>query len=403
MKLQPPKGESQLIMEQIKSESLICRLFNRMILLRSLLICHVSLIVCLNSLSAQKISLESAVYQGVVWRHTPKLTTKTGEGISGQELGIRFQTLGRRDWQVWQRYPSLGGVFACFQLGENAHERAFGLLPWLNVPILRAAWFSAHFRISTGLAWVTKPYDWWNNPGQNAIGSHWNNMTQFRLAAEARLSAHTRLLLGGSFTHFSNGGMSLPNYGINVLSGWVGATWSPKPLRKADFKAAGTSRKLGGRRLGGLLQGGFSAIQIATFDGPKYPVWSGSAAVLYRFNKLHRASFGLDYEQNKAIYAWGLHSTRFDDEAAARQGATRLALFLGEEFLFGDLGIQLQLGRYFGGKYNAFVPKSLYSKLSIRWYLPESIPTPVRPFLGATLKTHAFTAEYIAWNLGLAF
>ncbi len=399
MKLQPPKDENQLKMKQNKCESFIYRT----ILLRSIWICSVSLIIASYALSAQNIALEAAVYQGIVWRHTPKLTTKTGEGIRGQELGIRFQTLGRRDWQAWQRYPSMGASLTHFQLGEYTHERAFGLLPWLNVPLVRADWFQACFRIGTGLAWVTKPYNWWDNPNQNAIGSHWNNMTQFRFAAEAQLNTHTRLLLGGSLTHFSNGGTSLPNYGINVLSGWLGATWSPKPLRKSDFKAAGTSRKLSGRRLGGLLQGGFSAIQIATFDGPKYPVWSGSAALLYRFNKLHRASFGLDYEQNKAIYAWGLHSIRFEDEAAARQGATRLAVFIGQEFLFGDLGIQLQAGRYFGGKYNAFVPKQLYSKLSMRWYLPEKIPSPVRPFLGITIKAHAFTAEYIAWNLGLTF
>lgn len=379
------------------------RLLCRMFLWRSMVTVIVGLFAFSHSLSAQNIALETAIYQGVVWRHTPKLSTQTGEKVSGQELGVRFQTLGRRDWQVWQRYPALGVSATHFQLGEGSHERAFGLLPWLNVPILRTAWFSAHFRIATGLAWVVRPYDWWDNPGQNAIGSHWNNITQFRLAGEARLNGHARLLLGGSFTHFSNGGTALPNYGINVLSGWLGATWSPQAIRKTDFKAAGTSRKLEGKRLGGILQGGFSAIQIATFDGPKYPVWSGAAAAFFRFNKLHRASIGLDYEMNKAIFAWGLHSTRFDDEAAARRGATRLAVFLGEEFLFGDIGIQLQAGRYLGEKFNAFVPKKLYSKLSMRWYLPEKIVTPVRPFLGITIKAHAFTAEYIAWNLGLAF
>ena len=351
---------------------------------------------------AQHISVESSGYRGVVWRHTPKLTTQTGESISGQELGIRFQTLGRSSWHAWQRYPSMGFSLAHFQLGAEDHKSAFGMLPWLNVPLFRAGWFSANFRIGTGLAWVARPYDWWTNPSQNAVGSHWNNMTQFRLGGEAAVSTHLKLLLGGSFTHFSNGGTTLPNYGINVLSGWLGAAWSPQALRKTDFKAATESRKTVERRIGGLLQGGFSAIQIATIDGPQYPVWSGACAVFYRFNQLHRASLGLDYEMNKAIYAWGLHSVRFEDEAAARQGATRLAFFVGEEFLFGELGIQLQVGRYLGEKFNAFVPKKLYSKLSIRWYLPEHITNPIRPYIGITVKAHAFTAEYIAWNVGIS-
>jgi hypothetical protein len=361
------------------------------------------LALCLSPLHAQQISLEAAIYQGTIWRHSPKLTTQTGEAINGQELSIRCQTLGRRSWQAWQRYPSMGAALAHFQLGNGSHERAFGLLPWLNIPVLRAGWFTANFRVGTGIAWVTQPYNWWDNPNQNAIGSHWNNMTQFRVGAEAVLNPQTRLLVGGSFTHFSNGGAALPNYGINVLSGWIGATWSPRAVSKTDFKPATTSRKRIVRRLGALLQGGFSAVQIATFDGPKYPIWSGTGGVFYRFNKLHRFSIGLDYERNQAIYTWGLHSARFADANSARQASTRLAVFIGEEFLFGDIGIQLQIGRYLGEKFNTFVPKQLYSKLAMRYYLPESIASPVRPFLGITLKAHAFTAEYIAWNVGLAF
>ena len=235
-------------------------------------------------LLAQQISLEAAAYQGSIWRHTPKLTTTSSEGVSGQELGIRFQTLGRRDWQVWQRYPSLGAAITHFRLGEGSHGQAFALLPWLNVPVVRAGWFSANFRIGTGLAWVARPYNWWDNPVQNAIGSHWNNMTQFRVGMEAALNTHAKLILGGSFTHFSNGGSSLPNFGINILSGWLGATWSPRSLRKTAFKAASNSRKLGSKRIGGLIQGGYAAVQIATLDGPKYPIWAGGASILYRFN-----------------------------------------------------------------------------------------------------------------------
>lgn len=277
------------------------------------------------------------------------------------------------------------------------------MLPWLNVPIFRKDWFAANFRVGTGLGWVARPYDWWNNPYQNAVGSHWNNLTQFRLGAEAKLSKQFKLLAGGSFTHFSNGGTALPNFGINVISAWLGANWSLRPLQKADFRPANASRKTTSKRIGGLLQAGYTSVQVATFDGPKYPIWVASGSLSYRFNQLHRASFGMEMEKNMAIYEWGLHNVLFADEKAAARGSTRLALFLGEEFLFGDLGIQVLTGRYLGKKYNAFVPKAFYNKLSMRYYLPEKLRFPLRPFLGVTLKAHAFTAEYISWNLGFGF
>lgn len=361
-------------------------------------------LVCMGSgVAGQRMALEAAVYQGSVWRHTPKLRTQTGEVIGAQELGVRVQMIGLRDWHAWQRYPSLGVSAAHFELGTGNHGHAFAAIPWLNVPVFTSGRMRVNFRVGSGAAWVSNPYNWWDNPQQNAIGSHFNNITQFRLGSEARLNAHANLLLGGSFTHFSNGGIALPNFGVNILSAWVGATWSPKPLKNEMYKPAGGSRKNIAQRWGGLFQTGYAAVQIATFDGPKYPVKAAGVSLFYHFNRLHRASAGIDYEMNVGVREWGLHSALFADEAAARRGATRLAWFVGEEFLFGDIGIQLQAGRYFRGKFNAFTAKQLYSKLTMRYYLPAVFAPGFRLFAGITLKAHAFTAEYMALNAGFAF
>jgi hypothetical protein len=181
---------------------------------------------------AQIPAIETTLHGGAVWRHTPKLTTRTGELLWAQEIGVRFQTTGRRDWEAWQRYPVLGVSLVHFHLGQYSHGDAYGLLPHLSVPIVRAGWFTAFFRLGTGLAWVTKPYDSFDNPGQNALGSHWNNITQFRLGGEARLDAHFRINAGFALNHFSNGASALPNLGVNLASGYLGLVWSPQPVRE---------------------------------------------------------------------------------------------------------------------------------------------------------------------------
>ena len=354
-------------------------------------------------LAAQKISLDASVYAGSVWRHTPKLSTQTGERIGGQELGFRLHTTGQRDWQAWQHYPALGFAWAHFTLGEGSHGHAFSLLPYLSMPLLRAGHWSVDFRVGTGLAWVTRPYDWFRNPRQNAIGSHWNNITQFRLGAEFRATPQLRFSTGGSMTHFSNGGTALPNFGVNIFSGWAGAAWLLQPLKKEDFQPANSSKQQVARRLGAQIHGGLAFLEIASFDGPKHALWSGSAAGYYQINRSNRALLGMDYEFNRAIYAWGLHSTRFSDKAAARQGSTRVAIFAAEEFLFGEISIVLQAGKYVGKNINQYVPKSSYAKLSARYYFPALFGSDLRPFAGISIKAHKFTAEYISWNLGLSF
>lgn len=352
------------------------------------------------TLCAQKTALETSTYLGGVWRHTPKLNTQTGEWLGGQEIGIYFQTAGRRNWQAWQRYPALGVSASHFRLGEGSHGRAFGVLPYLRIPLFRAGRFAGHFRVGTGLAWVTRPYDWFDNRGQNAIGSHWNNITQFRLGAEYRADARLRISLGGSMTHFSNGGSALPNFGINIFSGWLAASCFLQPFRESEFLPASAEKRSVGRRWGAQLQGALALLEIASFDGPKHAVWNTSAAGYFQINRTNRLLLGADYEFNRAIFVWGVHAARFADEQSARQGATRAAVFVAEEFLFGEIAIVLQAGRYVGKDINQFVPKSTYAKLSARYYLPGIGAT--QPFVGISIKAHKFTAEYISGNVGVS-
>lgn len=351
--------------------------------------------------SAQSPAIELVVHGGAVWRHTPKLTTRSGEILMGQEIGLRFQMTGRRDWHAWQRYPVLGASLVHFQLGEGSHGQTFGLLPHLSVPLVRRGAFTAFFRLGTGLARVSRPYDYFSNREQNAIGSHWNNITQFRLGAEWRLGGHLRLQTGAALNHFSNGASALPNFGINIPSAFMGLAWSPAPLRETDFQPAQTSKRPE-RRWGGTLQFNFANIEYGIFDGPKYAVPGGSAAIFYHFNRISRLLLGTDYEFNHAIYDFGLQSAEFASAAEARHGATRLAIFIADEFLFGAIGVQLQMGRYVGADMNRFVLKRNYSKLTTRVYLPRLFGTALRPHLGVTLKAHATTAEYISLNAGLA-
>ena len=182
----------------------------------------------------------------------------------------------------------------------------------------------------------------------------------------------------------------------------MGLTWSPKPIREEDFLPAQTDKRAL-RRFGGILQTGLAIQEFGVFDGPKYPVWAAAAAGYFHFNQVNRAHLGLDYEFNKAVYEFGLYIADFESESEARKGSTRLAVFIADEFLFGNVGVQLQMGRYVGKNLNRYVLRKNYSKLTVRVYAPPLFKTSLQPNIGITLKAHATTAEYISLNAGLAF
>lgn len=347
-------------------------------------------------------AIETAIYHGFLFGHTPKLTIQTGQAIRGVEAGLRVQTNGQRAWQAWQRYPAFGLSVAYFELGERSHGAAWGLLPHLSVPVLRSRRWLVSFRVGTGLGYVTRPYDYFSNPDENAIGSHGNNFTQFRIGAEYRLSEHWRLQVGGAFSHFSNGSSALPNYGVNLPAGFVACAWSPRGIREQDFLPPTPAEKPE-KRWGSLVSASLARIEYAIIDGPRYPVWGLSGAGYFQLNRVNRLLAGAEYEYNRAVFAFGLRTSEFKTKDEARLGATRLAATIADEFLFGNLGVQVLAGVYTGGRINRLISHPWYSKLTVRYYLPPLFRTALPGHFGISLKAHQTTAEMITLNAGLVY
>jgi hypothetical protein len=362
----------------------------------------------LSQAAAQKpqrvsLAIEASSCRGFLWGHTPRLTIRTGHLVLGYELGLSWPTYGRRDWEVWRCYP-LWGVSACyFNLGEGAHAAAWGILPHLTVPIWRHHRWLTAFRIGTGVGYVIRPYDSFKNPAENAVGSHWNNLTQFRLGCTYRFGPRWRLQAGAMLSHLSNGAAKLPNFGINLPAYFFSLSGSPGGIDESQFRSAAAPNRAE-RRWGALLCGSFAQVEYAIVDGPKYAVWSASAGALFHLNRLNRLTLSLEGEYHPAVAEFGLQTGGFLSARAACSGAHRLAIAPGAEFLFGPVGIHVQAGIYTGSaNINRYVPAPWYSRLSLRGYLSPIRGTNIRPCAGIALKAHRVNAETIALQVGLAY
>ncbi len=353
--------------------------------------------------AASSLAIQGEVSRGFLWGHTPRLTIRTGHLVLGYELGLSWSTRGRREWEAWRSYPLWGGSACYFHLGREAHGAAWGVLPHLTIPVWRHHRWLTFLRIGTGVGYVTHPYDSFSNPKENAIGSHWNNLTQFRLGCAYRLNRYWLLHAGAMLSHFSNGATKLPNFGINLPAYFFSMSSSPARQEAAPFLPA-NSPNLAERRWGMLLSLGFAQVEYAVIDGPKYAVWSASAGALFYLNRLDRLTLNLEGEYHSAVAEFGLQTGGFLSARVARSGAHRLALAPGAEFLFGPLGIHLQAGVYVGSvNINRYVPAPWYSRLAVRGYAPPLGHTAVRPWVGVALKAHRVNADMIALQVGLAY
>ena len=372
-------------------------------LLSLLSLCFLS---CLSSplLSAQDLkgySLETNFQYGWIIKHREQILFNTKSKSKGIDLHFRWKTYGRKDWQHWHRYPEFGVTLSFFDFGNKEElGRAIALVPNFQLPLIQTDRFQFAFRIGLGLAYLDTTYDLIDNPKNNSISAHLNNITTLAFKLRWQWRPKWAITGGGKLTHYSNGATTLPNLGLNVGAINLGIHYTPNPLEKADFIMHEKDRTAK-RKFGFNAHLDFAYHEFASLGGPKYPIYIASLGLSYHLSKINRLVVGLDYEYKKAVYYFGLHTFDFATEKEARRRAGRYMLFLGDEVLFGNWGLYLQFGAYISK--NSFLkPYPVYNRLAIRYYLPPIKKAKTRLYIGANLKSHIIIAEYVALGIGAA-
>jgi hypothetical protein len=135
-------------------------------------------------------------------------------------------------------------------------------------------------------------------------------------------------------------------------------------------------------------------------NGPLYPIYVASAWGSKRWLSKNKAFAGIDYSYHGDVAAY-LHNNNLavGDE---RWQSSKSAVFAGNEFLFGRVGLVFQLGAYIKQAYLKKDP--LYQKVGANLYLVQKEKGTLKElFLSVFLKTHQTVAEMGELGLGVGF
>ena len=195
--------------------------------------------------------------------------------------------------------------------------------------------------------------------------------------------------------------LRLPNYGINIPALTLGVKYTPNPIVKEDYIRHNTSNKPE-KKFGASITSGITYKEISSAGGPSYPIFSLTGAGMYYLSKTNRASLGLEYEYNRAAYVFGYHVFQFNNEQEARRRSNRIMLFVADEFLFGRIGLMIQMGFYLT-KQPILAPYPIYNKWGFHYHFKKIGNSSTRFFIGTQIKTHIYIADYISFNVGATF
>lgn len=273
-------------------------------------------------------------------------------------IALTWQTNGKDLWQQRYRFPKFGIelFYSWFDNKENLGYN-IGLVPIFEIKSKNP---NKHFRLKFGMgaSYFNKPFDPVTNPNNFYIGGHYTNMSIASIFWTKTLSSKLKLTYGFASIHCSNGHTTLPNAGMNILTGHVGLRFESLH-EKIQMPITDDNKKYSYALKLGLGMHQFGSTTKAV-GGPRYPSYHISFWTSIPRKQIHlwQLGFTLAYYTSFYDYIKSQEVYKSDERLKACTGV----IFGGHEFVFGKFSFSTQAGIYV---YNPFFIKQ--KKIEQSW------------------------------------
>lgn len=333
--------------------------------------------------------ITGATYQdGFVIVHSSKIRHLKGVQPIGAEVNLQYQTTGKKYWHQLYKYPRLGISLLALDYREPTLGKSLAASVYINKLVYNRPKDQVSLRLGTGLAYFSNYFNSRTNATNNVISAPLNAVIQTRIEYDRKISGKLSVLTAVGINHYSNGGNSKPNLGINIGTLSVGLNYySHRSFVPETQEIPPLPRK---HSL--TISGSAGIKQRNDFDTVQYTIKSVAVSVLRQVNQKSTVLLGLE-----GFYDPSLIPRRNWDPRLS-PGSTpdikRVALNVGHELAIGKLGFGTYVGWYAYRPYKSDAP--LYQRLEMRYPITRNI------YVAAGLKLHdVIKADVIEYRVGV--
>jgi hypothetical protein len=292
-------------------------------------------------------------------------------------------------WHSFYRNPQIGITYKFMDLGNREIlGYSHTLFPFINIPIIqKSSAYKVGFSIGSGLAYLTKKYHFEENNLNLAISTNLNAFVDIGLFLEYRFYKKANLTAGFHLSHFSNGTLKKPNYGLNYTLVNLGLKYDISELERFDninYSFSDKNNRFAILGLGSLKE-------INGIGGPKYSVLALSLEYSRQLHMLWRYGFSVDIMSDKSnAQTLNLEQIQWDNQLQL----LKTGITFNTEFIFDRLSAVFYFGGYTYNKSRHAKNEFVYQRLGLRYRFTNNL------WLHLALKTHWNVADYI--ELGVA-
>jgi hypothetical protein len=331
---------------------------------------------------------------GAIYKHTEKVYLNPPAFSQEVEFSVSHRSFGKRKWERENNCP-VPSVNLCFSQYGDELGNAISLYPGIEWAILRNKKFDWKFKIGGGIGLAT---DRWERGDtiNNYLGSRLNNFTVIQTEFQFPIGKKINLAAGGRMSHISNGAFRIPNFGINLFSGFVGVNYFPLGKKEITTQKPELLTK---RKINFGLRTGFAWGEQNAADGPLSSIYSQSFFAASSLLRKHRIYAGIDITHNRKA----LNNFKYALlDGNLNWDATNASAFVGVELLYGRVGIPFQFGVYAKKLRNDESP--WYQKMGFLYYFYRNESSWLKSlYAGPLLKSNKINADYIEFCVGTMF
>lgn len=336
---------------------------------------------------------EVGLYLGRVIKHNKRFTIPITEPSFLFEASLYQWKNGQEDWHHSLLYPQIGLSAQYVHFGDSdILGRGVSIIPNVILATGRSSERGLTIRLGMGLAYLTRPYDVINNPGNIAIGSNINNVTNLYINYRSPIGANSYLAIGGGLTHFSNGKFKSPNVGVNILAAQLSYQYTLQPFKKMEMTTGPKSYP----KHFAIYKFSMGAHDIGK-GSPTHPVYLHNLAYAYSISKVSLLWMGMTYAFSRAEYHNMLFSG-YNGNTLKKSDASDFSVLIGYELRIGKIGLMGQTGLYLYDP--GFNSSPHYFKLGFNYYLFEML-NHLDVFVFTNIKSHLEVADYFELGVGL--
>jgi len=290
-------------------------------------------------------------------------------------LEVGRRTDGSSEWHELYGMPSYGFGFSLtsFRNGTE-HARpaeAYAFFSWPFASLTRRVDLTTDFGM--GVSWNWQRVNDQSGVSQDLLGSNLNVRIDWGFYLRDRLSPRYMLYAGVDFTHRSNGGLSQPDLGINVLGPKVMLQYNLGPIGPGAPTAYDIQRPPPFRPDWDLIFAGSGGMKnVVEITGKSdFGTFEGTAGAQYRFYRYGRIAMGTDLLYDSSVGA--ITSVPVLPSQRNTDGPWALGFYGGYEHIIGRFSAFLHVGYEVARGLDDPDMSRLYQRLGLRYQVTDRV------------------------------